>query len=106
MVDAAIATGFALAVTYVDAGNIGVRFMLTHMEGGAFDYGAKPFLSRYVPRPTGRGDQNATLIGARAAAVPNSCRVGCASALRIASPGELIKPAIELAQQGFMPAPL
>ena len=73
--DAAIATGFALAVTYIDAGNIGGGgFMLTHMEGeSALDYREKAALSAHRDMyldQQGEVIENATLIGVGAAAVP------------------------------------
>ena len=50
--------------------------------------------------------ENATLIGARAAAVPGTVAGMWAAHQRYGSLPwrELIKPAIELARQGFMPA--
>jgi len=113
-VDAAIATGFALAVTYVDAGNIGGGgFMLTHMEGeSAFlDYREKAALTAHRDMyldQQGKVIENATLIGARAAAVPGTVAGMWAAHQRYGSLPwrELIKPAIELARQGFMPAPV
>ena len=113
-VDAAIATGFALAVTYIDAGNIGGGgFMLTHMEGeSAFlDYREKAALTAhrnmYLDQQ-GEVIENATLIGARAAAVPGTVAGMWAAHQRYGSLPwrDLIQPAIELARQGFIPAPV
>ena len=78
-VDAAVATGFALAVTYVDAGNIGGGgFMTTFMNGES------AFLD-YREEAPGAGNrdmyldengeviENGTLIGGQAAATPGTC---------------------------------
>lgn len=113
-VDAAIATGFALAVTYIDAGNIGGGgFMLTHMEGeSAFlDYREKAALTAHRDMyldQQGEVIENATLIGARAAAVPGTVAGMWAAHQRYGSLPwrDLIQPAIELARQGFIPAPV
>ena len=112
--DAAIATGFALAVTYIDAGNIGGGgIMLTHMEGeSAFlDYREKAALTAhrdiYLDQQ-GEVIENATLIGAGAAAVPGTVAGMWAAHQRYGSLPwrELLQPAIELAREGFMPAPV
>ena len=113
-VDASIATGFALAVTYIDAGNIGGGgFMLTHMEGeSAFlDYREKAALTAHRDMyldQQGEVIENATLIGARAAAVPGTVAGMWAAHQRYGSLPwrDLIQPAIELARQGFIPAPV
>jgi len=110
--DAAIATGFALAVTYIDAGNIGGGgFMLTYMEGeSAFlDYREKAALTAHRDMyldQQGEVIENATLIGARAAAVPGTVAGMWAAHQRYGSLPwrDLIQPAIELARQGFIPA--
>ena len=112
--DAAIATGFALAVTYIDAGNIGGGgFMLTHMEGeSAFlDYREKAALSAHRDMyldQQGEVIENATLIGVGAAAVPGTVAGMWAAHQRYGSLPwrELLQPAIELAREGFMPAPV
>ena len=111
-VDAAVATGFALAVTYIDAGNIGGGgFMLTHIGGeSAFlDYREKAsILANRDMYLDDRGEliENATLIGARAAAVPGTVAGMWAAHQRYGSLRwqELVQPAIELAQNGFVPA--
>ena len=112
-VDAAIATGFALAVTYLDAGNIGGGgFMLTHMKGesGFLDYREKAGLTAHRDvylNQQGEVIENATLIGAKAAAVSGTVARMWAAHQRYGSLPwrELLQPAIELAQEGFMPAP-
>jgi gamma-glutamyltranspeptidase/glutathione hydrolase len=111
-VDAAVATGFALAVTYLDAGNIGGGgFMLIHMEG-------KPYFLDYRETAPGaahrdmflneQGDviENSTLIGARAAGVPGTVAGFWAAHERFGKlPWEqVLEPAIKLAREGFVPA--
>ena len=113
-VDAAVATGFAMAVTYIDAGNIGGGgFMLTHMDGeSAFlDYREKAALEAHRDMyldEQGEVIENATLIGARAAAVPGTVAGMWAAHERLGSMpwGALIQPAIALARDGFLPAPI
>jgi gamma-glutamyltranspeptidase/glutathione hydrolase len=110
-VDAAVATGFALAVTYLDAGNIGGGgFMLIHMEG-------KPYFLDYRETAPGaahrdmflneQGDviENSTLIGARAAGVPGTVAGFWAAHQRFGKlPWEqVLQPAIKLAREGFVP---
>ena len=111
-VDAAVATGFALAVSYLDAGNIGGGgFMLIHMEG-------KPYFLDYRETAPGaahrdmflneQGDviENSTLIGARAAGVPGTVAGFWAAHQRFGTlPWEqVLQPAIRLAREGFVPA--
>ena len=111
-VDAAVATGFALAVTYLDAGNIGGGgFMLIHMEG-------KPYFLDYRETAPGaahrdmflneQGDviENSTLIGAGAAGVPGTVAGFWAAHQRFGKlPWEqVLQPAIRLAREGFVPA--
>ena len=111
-VDAAVATGFALAVTYLDAGNIGGGgFMLIHMQG-------KPYFLDYRETAPGaahrdmflneQGDviENSTLIGARAAGVPGTVAGFWAAHQRFGKlPWEqVLQPAIRLAREGFVPA--
>ena len=110
-VDAAVATGFALAVTYLDAGNIGGGgFMLIHMEG-------KPYFLDYRETAPGaahrdmflneQGDviENSTLIGARAAGVPGTVAGFWAAHQRFGKLpwNQLLQPAIKLAREGFVP---
>jgi gamma-glutamyltranspeptidase/glutathione hydrolase len=111
-VDAAVATGFALAVSYLDAGNIGGGgFMLIHMDG-------KPYFLDYRETAPGaahrdmflneQGDviENSTLIGARAAGVPGTVAGFWAAHQRFGTlPWEqVLQPAIRLAREGFVPA--
>ena len=111
-VDAAVATGFALAVTYLDAGNIGGGgFMLIYMEG-------KPYFLDYRETAPGAAHrdmflneqgniiENSTLIGARAAGVPGTVAGFWAAHQRFGTlPWEqVLQPAIKLAREGFVPA--
>ena len=111
-VDAAVATGFALAVTYIDAGNIGGGgFMLTHMDGeSAFlDYREKAALAAHRDMyldQHGEVIPNASLIGAQAAAVPGTVAGMWKAHQRygILSWRDVVLPAAELAEDGFYPA--
>jgi gamma-glutamyltranspeptidase/glutathione hydrolase len=108
-VDAAIAVGFALAVTHPSAGNIGGGgFMLVRLADGRttfldFRERAPGAASRnmYLDA-SGKATQDST-VGYRAAGVP-----GTVSGLEFASKkygrkpwAELVKPAAELASSGF-----
>jgi len=113
-VDAAVATGFALAVTYIDAGNIGGGgFMTIYDDGEAafLDYREKAPLAAdkdmYLDE-AGNVIENATLIGGQAAAVP-----GTVAGLWLAHQRygklpwrDLVMPAVKLASDGFLPAPV
>lgn len=111
-VDAAIATGFALAVTYIDAGNIGGGgFMLIHQEGETafLDYREKAPLAAdrdmYLDED-GRIIENASLIGAQAVAVPGTVAGFWKAHQRFGSVAwqDLLLPSIQLAENGFIPA--
>ena len=111
-VDAAVATGFALAVTYIDAGNIGGGgFMLVQMDGEAsfLDYREKATLAAHRDMYLDEhGDviPNATLIGAQAAAVPGTVAGLWKAHQRYGklSWKDVVLPAAELAENGFHPA--
>jgi gamma-glutamyltranspeptidase/glutathione hydrolase len=112
-VDAAIATGFAMAVTYIDAGNIGGGgFMLIHQdeETAFLDYREKaPLAAHRDMYLDENGDviENSTLIGGQAAAVPGTVAGFWAAHQRFGSLPwrDLVEPAIALARDGFVPAP-
>jgi len=111
-VDAAVATGFALAVTYIDAGNIGGGgFMLLQMDGEAsfLDYREKAALAAHRDMyldEHGEVIPNATLIGAQAIAVPGTVAGLWKAHQRYGklSWREVVLPAAELADKGFYPA--
>ena len=112
-VDAAIATGFAMAVTYIDAGNIGGGgFMLIHQddETAFLDYRERaPLAAHRDMYLDENGDviENATLIGGQAAAVPGTVAGFWAAHQRFGSLPwrDLVQPAVGLAREGFVPAP-
>ena len=109
-VDAAIATAFALAVSYPEAGNLGGGgFLLAQAPGErawAIDF------RDMAPRAADedmyvaferRGDPMASTIGARAAAIPGSVAGLYAAWQRAGSLpwANLVEPAQRLAAQGF-----
>ena len=112
-VDAAVATAFALAVTYPEAGNLGGGgFMTVYMNGKPYflDYRetapAAATASMYL-NASGEADSNLSLVGNLAVGVPGTVR-GLAEAH--ARFGKLtwqqdMAPAIALARDGFMVTP-
>lgn len=111
-VDAAVATGFAMAVTYIDAGNIGGGgFMLSYMDGEAsfLDYREKAPLAAdrdmYLDE-NGEVIPDASLIGAQAAGVPGTVAGMWVAHRRFGRLpwSDLVMPAAELADAGFYPA--
>jgi len=111
-VDAAIATGFAMAVTYIDAGNIGGGgFMMVHVEGeSAFlDYREKAPLAAHRDMyldESGDVIENATLIGGQAAGVPGTVAGFWEAHKKYGKLPwkDLLAPAVRLASDGFYPA--
>ena len=111
-VDAAVATGFALAVTYIDAGNIGGGgFMLIHMNGNAYflDYRETAPMKAHRDMfldENGNVAKNSTLIGPRAAGVPGTVAGFWAAHQKFGklSWKQVLAPAIKLARDGFIPA--
>ena len=109
-VDAAIATTFSLAVTYPEAGNIGGGgFMLIHLDGQSYflDY------REIAPAAASRDmylDENGDVIaglsrvGHRAAGVPGTVAGMWAAHQQFGSLSwaELLAPAIDLAESGFV----
>lgn len=110
-IDAAVATGFALAVTFPQAGNLGGGgFMMVRLAEGdhyALDYreqapgSATPDM--YL-KPNGSVDTEKKRFGVQSAAVP-----GTVAGLLMAqeqwgrlSRQQVLKPAIELARNGFV----
>ena len=109
-IDAAVATGFALAVVHPQAGNIGGGgFMLIRMADGKvhfIDYREKaPAAATENMYLDARGEviSNASLIGYKAAGVPGSV-AGLAYAEKKygkLSLAQVMAPAIKLARDGF-----
>ena len=109
-VDAAVATGFALAVVHPQAGNLGGGgFMLIRMAAGPvrfIDYREKaPAAATAGMYLDARGNviENASLVGYRAIAVPGSVAVMVYAAKKY---GKLplqrvMSPAIKLAREGY-----
>jgi gamma-glutamyltranspeptidase/glutathione hydrolase len=109
-VDAAVATGFALAVTYPSAGNLGGGgFMVIHMADGrsaAIDYReiAPLAASRNMYLDAAGKLTNKSLVGGLASGVPGSV-AGMAMALAkygTMSLHDVMQPAIHLAADGFV----
>src|SRR5689334_1235929 len=109
-VDAAVATAFALAVVYPEAGNIGGGgFMVIHLADGrdaAIDFREKAPLAAtrdmYVG-PDGKVTEQST-VGPLASGVPGSVAGLTAALARYGtmSLARVMQPAIRLAEQGFV----
>jgi len=113
-VDAAVAVGFALAVTYLDAGNIGGGgFMLLYVDGqpAFLDYRETAPLAAerdmYLDE-NGEVIENASLIGARAIGVPGTVAGLWTAHQRYGSLPwkDVLAPSIRLAEEGFLPVPM
>ena len=110
-IDAAVATGFALAVTYPAAGNIGGGgYMVIHLKNGEdifIDYREKaPLKSKSDMYLNSKGDAVDSLSqeNTSSAAVPGSV-AGLIYALNkygTMKLADVIQPAIDLAQNGFI----
>jgi gamma-glutamyltranspeptidase/glutathione hydrolase len=112
-IDASIAAAFALAVTGPEAGNIGGGgFMISHMNGedGFLDFRerapAKASRDMYIDEG-GNFKTAEALIGGKASGVPGTVSGLHAAHLRYGSKpwADLIKPAIDLANKGFIVHP-
>jgi gamma-glutamyltranspeptidase/glutathione hydrolase len=112
-VDAAVAAGFTLAVTFIDAGNIGGGGFMTIKMGDeiAFlDYREKAPLAAHKDMyldAAGNVIDNITLIGTQAVGVPGTVAGFWEAHQKFGQLPwkDLINPAIKLARDGFMPAP-
>ena len=107
-VDAAVATGFALAVTFPQAGNIGGGgFMVIRMADGrsaAIDYREVAALAATRDMYVGKTGTLTSRVGARAAGVPGAV-AGMAMALHeygTMTLAQVMAPAIKLASDGFV----
>jgi len=111
-VDAAVAVGFSMAVTFFDAGNIGGGgFMMIYMDDApAFlDYReTAPLAAHRDMYLDEHGDviENASLIGAQAAGVPGTVAGLWEAHQRYGKLPwkDLVMPAVRLAEEGFLPA--
>jgi gamma-glutamyltranspeptidase/glutathione hydrolase len=109
-VDAAIAAGFTLAVTYPEAGNIGGGgFMLIHIKGETtfVDYRETAPLAAHRDMyldEQGEVIPGASLIGHRAVGVPGTVAGFRAAHQRYGTlPWEdLVMPAVRIAEEGFV----
>ncbi|MEM8661106.1 MAG: gamma-glutamyltransferase [Pseudomonadota bacterium] len=111
-VDAAVTAGFVLAVTYIEAGNLGGGgFMLIHMNGeNAFlDY--RETAPKAASRDMYLDDKGEVIpqsstMGAKAIGVPGTVAGLWMAHQRFGSLPwkELVQPAIELARAGFIPS--
>ncbi|MEN9855796.1 MAG: hypothetical protein RLZZ157_922 [Pseudomonadota bacterium] len=110
-VDAAIATAFALAVTYPEAGNLGGGgFMTIWMKGKPFflDYReTAPQAARanmYIG-PDGNVIADRSLVGNQASGIPGSVNGLAKAHARFGTLpwADLLAPAIALAKDGFVP---
>ena len=111
-VDAAVAVGFSMAVTFIDAGNIGGGgFMLIHIddESAFLDYREKAPLAAHRDMYLDEHDEvieNASLIGGQAAGVPGTVAGFWAAHQRYGRLPwkDVVMPAVTLAAEGFLPA--
>lgn len=109
-VDAAVAAGFALAVTYPEAGNIGGGgFMLIHMDGETTfaDYRETAPLGAHRDmylNEQGEVIPGASLVGHLAVGVPGTVAGFWAAHQRYGTLPweELVMPAVRLAERGFV----
>jgi len=111
-VDAAIATGFALAVTYIDAGNIGGGgFMMIYIDGKSLFLDYRETAPLTAHRDMFLNDdkaviQNLSLIGTKAAGIPGTVAGFWEAHQKYGKLPwrKLVEPAVKLAEEGFTPA--
>lgn len=112
-VDAAVATAFVLAVTYPEAGNLGGGgFMMIHERGRNLflDYReTAPAAATRDMYLDAKGEviKDASVVGPRAAGVPGTVAGLWAAHRRFGQRPwrELLRPAIQLAREGFTVSP-
>lgn len=111
-VDAAVAVGFSMAVTFIDAGNIGGGgFMLIQADGESAFLDYREVAPLAASRDmfldeNGNVIENASLIGSQAAGVPGTVAGLWQAHQRFGSLPwrDLVMPAATLAEVGFVPA--
>ncbi|POZ62009.1 gamma-glutamyltransferase [Chromobacterium alticapitis] len=108
-VDAAVATAFALAVTYPEAGNIGGGgFMTIYQDGKPYFLDYRETAPQAASRdmyldPDGKVSPQQSLVGARAAGVPGTVMGMWEAHKRFGKLkwSQLVEPAIRYAERGF-----
>jgi gamma-glutamyltranspeptidase / glutathione hydrolase len=108
-VDAAVAVGFALAVTYPEAGNIGGGgYMVIRMADGrteALDYReVAPLAATRDMYASDSGPDDRSVIGHLASGVPGAVAGMAAALARYGTMPlrDVIQPAVQLAREGFL----
>ncbi|MDE1147427.1 MAG: gamma-glutamyltransferase [Azospirillaceae bacterium] len=111
-VDAAVATAFALAVTYPEAGNIGGGgFMTLYVDGKAYFVDYREVAPKAATRTMYLDDKGdvipkLSLVGAKAAGVPGTVMGLWEAHHRFGKLtwAQVMQPAIDLAEKGFLPS--
>lgn len=111
-VDAAVATAFALAVTYPEAGNIGGGgFMTLYVDGKAYFLDYREVAPKAATRTMYQDDKGnvipkLSMVGAKAAGVPGTVMGLYEAHHRFGRLpwAQVLAPAIKLAWEGFIPS--